>query len=201
MLNRDLQQKVLSRLHETNKLQFKQEEIENEKQALRCRLTCQEGLRNMEAFHREAPSSSTGSTKVEGVREEKPQEDDTAPKKDPVSTISSTSDITGHESSSGLRNLKDCFSDGYYGEWAGFYNKSFPSSPNHRHMFWHLKYRTTTEKHDHMWFEIPEEELMKEYINRHKDEDVGNLLNELRNRITYSCSDPRMHSRSEVLCQ
>ena len=79
----------------------------------------------------EVPSSSTGSTKVEGVREEKPQEDDTAPKKDSVPTISSTSEIIGNESSSVLRNLKDCFSDGYYGEWAGFYNKSFPSSPNH----------------------------------------------------------------------
>ena len=72
--------------------------------------------------------------------------------------------MSGNESSSVLQNLKDCFSDGYYGEWAGFYNKSFPSSPNHRHMFWHLRYRTTTEKHDHMWYEIPEEELMKEYI-------------------------------------
>ena len=82
-----------------------------------------------------------------------------------------------------------------------FYNKSFPSSQNHRHMFWHLKYRTTTEKHDHMWYEIPEEDLMKEYINRHKDEDVGNLLNELKDKITDSCSDPRMHSLSEVLCQ
>ena len=68
-------------------------------------------------------------------------------------------------------------------------------------MFWHLKYRKTTEKHDHMWYEIPEEELMKEYINRHKDEDVGHLLNELRDTIMYSCSDPRMHPRAEKLCE
>ena len=63
--------------------------------------------------------------------------------------------------------VKDCFSDDYYGEWAGFYNKGFPGSHNHRHMFWHLKYRTTTENHDNMWYKIPEEVLMKEYVKRH----------------------------------
>ena len=59
----------------------------------------------------EAPSSSTGSTKVEVVGEKKPQEDDTAPEKEAVPTIVSTSEITGNENSSVLRNLKDCFSD------------------------------------------------------------------------------------------
>ena len=38
---------------------------------------------------------------------------------------------------------------------------------------------------------------MKDYINRHKDEDVLELLTNMRNVITYSCSDPRMHSRAE----
>ena len=67
-------------------------------------------------------------------------------------------------------------------------------------MLWHLKYRTTTENHDHMWCKIPEEELMKEYINRHFDEDVSELLTDLKNKITYACSDPRMHERSEADC-
>ena len=46
-------------------------------------------------------------------------------------------DITGNEDDSVFRKLKDCFSDGYHGEWAGFYNKGYPASSKHRHMFWH----------------------------------------------------------------
>ena len=42
----------------------------------------------------EEPSSSTGSTKVEVVGEEKPQDDDTAPKKDTGTTTASTSETT-----------------------------------------------------------------------------------------------------------
>ena len=220
MLNKDLQDRVLARLHEANKLQLKIEEVNDDEEAEereankkepvippppRVSTEVQTDPQRSDTYgsspQGEAPSSSTGSTKVEGVKEEKPQDDDTAPKKEATSTISSTSEITGNESSSVLRNLKDCFSDGYYGEWAGFYNQSFPSRQNHRHMFWHLKYRTTTEKHEHMWYGIPEEDLMKEYINRHKDEDGLSLLTDIRNKTTYSCSDPRMHPRSEVACQ
>ena len=64
----------------------------------------------------------------------------------------------------------------------------------------YLKYSTTTENHDNMRYKIPEEDLMQEYINRHQDEDVSELLSDLRNRITYACSDPRMHTRSEADC-
>ena len=34
---------------------------------------------------------------------------------------------------------------------------------------------------------------MKEYINRHSDESVLNVLEELRHDAIYSCSDPRLH--------
>ena len=96
--------------------------------------------------------------------------------------------------------LNDCFSDVHHQEWAGFYNRGFPANQEHRHMFWHLKYGATEENHYNMWFRIEEYDLMQEYINRHKDEDVLELLNDLRNRITYACSDPRMHPRAEGDC-
>ena len=34
---------------------------------------------------------------------------------------------------------------------------------------------------------------MKEYINRHYDESVLNVLEEFRRDAIYSCSDPRLH--------
>ena len=98
MLNKDLQQKVLSRLHETNKLQFKQEEVgdEDEEEEREARkdpvipppkkvsIEVQTDMSGRSDEHGsspqgEVPSSFTGSTKVEEVREKKPQEDDTAP--------------------------------------------------------------------------------------------------------------------------
>ena len=57
---------------------------------------------------------------MEVADEEKPQEDDAAPEKEPVPTIVSTSEFTGNEADSVLRQLTDCFSDGYYNEWTGF---------------------------------------------------------------------------------
>ena len=83
--------------------------------------------------------------------------------------------------------MNDCFSDGHYQEWAGFYNRRFPASQENRHMFWHLKYRTTEDNHDNMWYKIDENDLMQEYINRHKDEGVLEVLTDLRNSITYAC--------------
>ena len=65
-------------------------------------------------------------------------------------------------------------------------------------MLWHRRYRTTTENHINIWYPIKEEDLMKEYINRHKDEDVLELMTKLGNEITYSCSDHRLHPRAEA---
>ena len=148
MMNKDLQDRVLSRLREANKLQLKIEEVNEGEEAEE-----QESVKKDPVIpppprvstevqtdpqgsdiqggspQGEVPTSSTRSTKVEEVKKEKAQADDTAPKKEVTSTISSTSEITGNESSSVLRNLKDCFTGGYYGEWAGFYSsKPKPSA-------------------------------------------------------------------------
>ena len=50
--------------------------------------------------------------------------------------------------------------------------------------------------HESHWYRISEDEFVKEYINRRKDEDILQLFTNLRNEITYSCSDPRMYPRA-----
>ena len=78
------------------------------------------------------------------------QQDDTAPKPEPAKRLYYGADITGNEDDSGFRKLAECFTDGYHVEWAGFYNQGYPASSQHRHMFWHVKYRTTMAPHqDH----------------------------------------------------
>ena len=92
-----------------------------------------------------------------------------------------------------FEKLKDCFSDGYHGEWAGFYNKGYPASSKHRHMFWHVKYRKTMSPHQEYWYHLTDDQLMNEYIARHKDQNPQLELQELNNHIEYGCNDPRMH--------
>ena len=92
-----------------------------------------------------------------------------------------------------FRKLKDCFTDGYHGEWAGSYNQGYPASSKHRHMFWHVKYRKTMSPHQDFWYHLTDEQLMTEYIARHKDQQPSQELDELKNNIEYGCSDPRMH--------
>ena len=130
--------------------------------------------------------------------QEKLQEDDTAPGKEAGPCIVSTSEIIGNESTSVLRRLTDCFSGGYHYEWASFFNRGFPASQEHRRMFWHLKYRTTEENHYNMWYKIEKEDLMKEYINRDKDEDVLELLTELRNCLFLLRSSNASKSRRSL---
>ena len=124
-------------------------------------------------------------------------DDDTAPPGKEIPTqVWYGQDISGNEPESVLRKLSDCFSDGYHKIWAGFYNFGFPALPSNRHMLWHLKYRKTIEMNLHSWYYIPEEILMQEYINRHKDEIVTDLLDEIRDKTPYGCSDPRLHIRA-----
>ena len=61
--------------------------------------------------------------------------------------LHSTNGDTGNEDDSVVRRLKDCFTNGYHGAWAGFYNQGYPASSKHRHMFWHVKYRKTMSPH------------------------------------------------------
>ena len=55
------------------------------------------------------------------------------------------------------------------------------------------EFRQTEKPHEVHWYQDTEENLMKEYINRHYDESVLNALEELRRDAIYSGSDPRMH--------
>ena len=121
------------------------------------------------------------------------QNDETAPEEKPAQRLYYGQDITGNEDDSVSRQLKDCFTDGYHGEWAGFYNQGYPASSRHQHMFWHVKYRKTMSPHQDFWNRLTDEQLMTEYIARHKDQQPSQELDELNNNIEYGCSDPRMH--------
>ena len=103
----------------------------------------------------------------------------------------------GNEDDSVFRKLADCFTDGYHGEWAGFYNQGYPASSQHRHMFWHVKYRVTMAPHQNHWYCNTDDQLMAEYIARHKDQLPLQELEELKNTCEYGCSDPRLHPRHE----
>ena len=46
------------------------------------------------------------------------------------------------------------------------------------------------------WFEIEEEHVMEAYIQRHKDENVIDTLEDIKRNAGYSCSDPRLHPRA-----
>ena len=121
------------------------------------------------------------------------QDDETAPEVKTAIRLYHGQDITGNEDDSIFRKLGDCFSDGYHGEWAGFYNQGYPASSKHRHMFWHVKYRKTMKPHQDYWCHLTDDQLMMEYIARHKDQLPLQELEELKNCIEYECSDPRMH--------
>ena len=69
-----------------------------------------------------------------------------------------------------FRKLKECFTDGYHGEWAGFYNQGYPASSRHRPMFWHVKYRKTMSFHQNYWYHLTDDQLMAEHIARHKNQ-------------------------------
>ena len=60
-------------------------------------------------------------------------------------------EISGHETDSILRKLKNCFKDTYHGEWTGFYNQGFPVLSKSRRMMWHTQFRQTEKPHDDHW--------------------------------------------------
>ena len=69
------------------------------------------------------------------------QKDDTAP----ATRFFHGQDTTGNEDDSIFRELSKCFTNNYHEEWSGFYNQGYLASSQHRHMFWHVKYRETNE--------------------------------------------------------
>ena len=69
----------------------------------------------------------------------------------------------------------------------------YPASSQHRHMFWHVKYRTTMVQHQDHWFTNTDEQLMAEYIARHKDQLPRQELEDIKDTCEYGCSGPRLH--------
>ena len=211
MLNEDLQQRILERVTiakkeiEDEQDVEEEEEIKKEPEVPPSKVSMSTQTEPTEEVsqpgssrQREAPESNAGSRQREVAKKEKNiNDDDTAPpEKKPPTQVWYGQDISGNEADSVLRKLSNCFSDGYHSIWAGFHNLGFPALPNNRHMLWHMKYRKTTEMHRKSWYDIPEEILMQEYINRHKDEKAMDLLDEIRNKLPYGCSDPRLHIRA-----
>ena len=152
-----------------------------------------------------APPERSSEKEESGEKKTDIQDDETAPEVKPAIRLYYGQDITGNEDDSVFRKLKHCFSDGYHGEWAGFYNQGYPASSKHRHMFWHVKYRKTMTPHQDYWYHLTDDQLMIEYIARHKDQQPSQELDELKNHIEYGCSDPRMHplhqNKAEVSSQ
>ena len=64
-------------------------------------------------------------------------------------------------------------------------------------MFCHVKYRKTMVPHRDHWYSDTDDQLMKEYIARHKDQLPLQDLEELKATIEYGCSDPRLHARHQ----
>ena len=115
----------------------------------------------------EVPASSVSSQAGEATGEKNIYDDDTAPKKKPITMDYKGQDIAGNEVDSVLRRLGDCFTNGYHGEWAGFYNHGYRAFQRHRHMFWHLKHRATDAGHKENWHRDSEGDVVTEYIRRH----------------------------------
>ena len=116
----------------------------------------------------EAPAPSGSSQKGVEPEEKKDdiQHDDTAPKKEPATRLYHGQDITGNEDDSIFRELSKCFTNNYYDEWSGFYNQGYPASSQHRHMFWHVKYRGNSEPRKDHWYTDSDKQLMEAYIAR-----------------------------------
>jgi len=88
-----------------------------------------------------------------------------------------------------------CFINNYYEERSDFYNQGYPASNQYRYMFWHVKYRETSEPHKDHWYIDSNKQLMEVYITRYRDEYPLSLLEEHRKEAVYGCSNPRLHLR------
>ena len=197
MWNKNVQQKIKERFVKEEAKQEQEEEesvVEEEEQD-----TQEPHVPSGSSCEKEEPVPPEGSSEKEesGEKNTDIQNDEAAPEEKPALRLYYGQDITGNEDDSVFRKLKDCFTDGYHGECAGFYNQGYPASSKHRHMFWHVKYPKTMSSHQDFWYHLTDEQLMTEYIARHKDQQPSQELDELKNNIEYGCSDPRMHPLHE----
>ena len=216
MYNKIVQKKIMERVvkSETREEEVKIEEEQEEPQEptvpppTQVSMECQTGESFLlgslagSSLQQEEPVPPEGSaeTEVSGEPQAEPQtdiqQDDTAPKQESAKRLYYGVDITGNKDDSVFRKLVDCVTDGYHGEWAGFYNQCYPAS-QHRHMFWHVKYRKTMAQHQDHWFTNTDEQLMAEYIARHQNQLPLHELEDIKNTCEYGCSDPRLHPRHQ----
>eukprot|EP00435_Cladocopium_sp_Y103_P052220 s573_g16.t1 len=143
---------------------------------------------------KEEPAAPASSSQKEASGEKGSQQS-----KEPAPKLFYGSDIPGCEEDSVLRTLRECFPDSQWEQWCGFYNRGYPQSEQHKHMFWHTQYRIQdlefNEVHAESWYQPDEFLVMDEYVARHKSMDIESELEELRNCIAFDCSDPRLALR------
>ena len=190
MCNKNVQRKIMERVVKKEaKDEKKEEEIHVEEQQqdtqephvpppAQVNMECQTEESSLtdskhgSSFQKEEPVPPERSSEKEESGEKKTdiQHDDTASEEKPATRRYYGQDITGNEDDSVFRKLKECFTDGYHGEWAGFYNQGYPASSRHRPMFWHVKYRKTMSFHQNYWYHLTDDQLMAEHIARHKNQ-------------------------------
>ena len=149
-------------------------------------------LQKEERVPPEGSFQQEGSGEPQAEQKDDIQKDDTAPKQEPAKRLYYGVNITGNEDDSAFRKLADCFTDGYHGEWAGFYNQGYPASVKKR-----PQSGKTMAKHHNHWFTNTDEQLMAEYIARQKDQLPPQELEELKNTCEHGCSDPSLHPRHQ----
>ena len=66
------------------------------------------------------------------------------------------------------------------------YNQGHPASTQHRRMFWHVKNRKTMAPQEDHWYTNTDDQLMEEYIARHKDEFPLKELEDIKDTCEYS---------------
>ena len=155
MCNKNVQRKIKERVVEKEAKEEEEEEeeidVEEERQD-----TQEPHVPPGSSSEKEEPVPPERSSEKEESGEKKTdiQNDEAAPQEKPATRLYYGQDITGNEDDSVFRELKDCFTDGYHGEWAGFYNQGYPASSRHRHMFWHVKYRQVLSFHQNYWYHL-----------------------------------------------
>ena len=200
MCNKNVQKKIMERVVKQEAKQEQEEEVKVEEEQ---QDTQEPHAPPGSSSEKEEPVPPERSSEKEesGEKEADIQHDDRAPEEKPAKRCYYDQDITGNEDDSVFRKLKKCFSDDYHVEWAGFYNQVYPASSKHRHMFWHVKYRVTMAPHENYWYHFTDDQLMTEYIARHKGQQPLEELEELKKTIEYGCSDPRLHPIHQELSE
>ena len=122
MCNKNVQKKIKERVvKEEAKYEEEEEEIVVEEEE---KDTQEPHVPPGSSSEKEEPVPPDRSSEEEESGEKKTdiQNDETAPEEKPAQRPYYGQDITGNEDDSVFRKLKECFTDGYHGEWAGFYN-------------------------------------------------------------------------------